>query len=146
MKSSIPITLFVSVTVASCVNSGSETKKPNIVFILAEITGTPVPEGIDGISFLPSLVGKRGQKQHEYLYWEFHEQDGKTGARMGNWKAVKRNVDKTPQGSTELYDLSKDFGETTDVALSHPDIVKKMDEIMKQAHTKSDIFPFLFEN
>jgi hypothetical protein len=65
---------------------------------------------------------------------------------MGNWKAVKRNVDKIPQGSIELYDLSKDIGETADVASSNPEIVKKMEEIMKQAHIPSEIFPFLFES
>jgi arylsulfatase A len=112
---------------------------------LAEITGLPEPEGIDGISFLPSLLGKKGQKQHEYLYWEFHEQGGKIGVRMGNWKAVKRDVDKMPQGSLELYDLSADIGETTNVASSHQDIVRKMEEIMKQAHKPSEVFPFAFE-
>jgi arylsulfatase A-like enzyme len=65
---------------------------------------------------------------------------------MGNWKAVKRNVDKIPQGLLELYDLSTDFGETTDVATKHPDIVKRMEEIMKEAHTPSEVFPFVFES
>lgn len=112
---------------------------------LAEITGAEIPEGIDGISFLPTLTGKRGQKQHEYLYWEFHEQGGKIAVRMDNWKAVKRNVDKTPQGETELYDLSKDPGEENNVASAHPEIVKKMEEIMEEAHTPSEVFPFAYE-
>jgi len=111
---------------------------------LADITGIKVPDGIDGISFLPTLLGKE-QKQHEYLYWEFHEQGGKIAVRMGKWKAVKNNVDKTPQGNTELYDLSADIGETKDVASLNPEIVKKMEEIMKQAHTPSDVFPFASE-
>jgi arylsulfatase A len=64
---------------------------------------------------------------------------------MGNWKAVKKNVDKIPQGAIELYDLSADPGETNDVVSSHPEIVKKMEEIMKQAHKPSEIFPFSFE-
>lgn len=116
----------------------------DILPTFAEITGAESPAGIDGISFLPSLLGKK-QKEHEYLYWEFHEQGGKTAARMGNWKAVKLNIDKTPQGETELYDLSTDIGETRNVASSNPEIVKKMEEIMKQAHSESDIFPFVFE-
>ena len=111
----------------------------------AEITGSKPPEGIDGISFLPELSGKN-QKQHEYLYWEFHEQGGKIAVRMGNWKALKLNVDKVPQGATELYDLAVDQGETTDLAPSNPEIVKKMEELMKQAHTPSEIFHFTFES
>jgi len=111
---------------------------------LAEISGSVAPEGIDGISFLPELLGKK-QPRHEYLYWEFHEQGGKTALRMDNWKAVKRDIDKVSQGVTELYDLSNDEGETTDISASNPEIVKKMDELMKQAHTPSEVFPFAYE-
>jgi arylsulfatase A-like enzyme len=112
---------------------------------LAEISGSKVPEGVDGISFLSELLGKK-QKKHEYLYWEFHEQGGKTAVRMGEWKAVKPDIDKVPQGLTELYDLSADEGETTDLAGSNPEIVKKMEELMKQAHTPSEAFPFSYES
>ncbi len=72
---------------------------------LAEVAGMKSPENIDGISFLPTLLGKKKQAKHEYLYWEFHEQGGKVAVRMENWKAVKRDIDKNPQGTTEIYDL-----------------------------------------
>jgi arylsulfatase A-like enzyme len=117
----------------------------DIMPTFAEIAGTPVTDGIDGISFVPVLLGKKNQKQHEYLYWEFHEQGGKAAVRMGKWKAVKLNLNKVPQGQTELYDLSSDIGETNNLADSHPDIVSRMEEIMKEAHTPSEIFPFTFE-
>ena len=112
---------------------------------LAELTGADVPENIDGISFLPTLLRKGKQKKHQYLYWEFHEQGGKMAVRMDNWKAVKLNVNKTPQGETELYDLSSDIGETTNVASSNYEIVSQMEELMKEAHTPSENFPFVFE-
>jgi arylsulfatase A-like enzyme len=112
---------------------------------IAEITGIQVPESIDGISFLQELIGEP-QRKHDYLYWEFHEQGGKTAIRMDNWKAVRLNVDKTPDGAIELYDLKADTGEMTDLAVSNPDIVKKMDLLMKTAHTQSDIFPFGYES
>lgn len=118
----------------------------DILPTLAEIAGAEIQGEIDGISFLPTLTGKNNrQKQHEYLYWEFHEQGGKIGVRMGNWKAVKRDIDKSPQGAVELYDLSKDIGETNDIASANPELVKKMEEIMKAARNPSDAFPFLFE-
>jgi arylsulfatase A-like enzyme len=116
----------------------------DILPTFAEITGVVIPDSIDGISFLPELLGKK-QIQHEYLYWEFHEQGGKTALRMGEWKAVKLNIDKIPQGDMELYDLSKDPGETNNVAQSNPEIVKKMEELMKQAHKPSEVFPFAYE-
>jgi arylsulfatase A len=117
----------------------------DILPTFADIAGAKIPENIDGISFLPTLLGKK-QKLHEYLFWEFHEQGGKMAVRMGNWKAVKLNLDKTPQGDTELYDLSKDISESNNVAYANPEIVKKMEELMIQAHKPSVIFPFAFES
>ena len=110
----------------------------------ADIAGAEVPENIDGISFLPELLGKK-QKQHEYLYWEFHEQGGRQAVRMGNWKAVRLNVNKEHDGELELYDLSKDPGETNNVASSNQEITEKMKDIMNQAHTSSEVFPFSYE-
>ncbi len=69
----------------------------------------------------------------------------RSGVRMGDWKAVRRDIDRTPQGSTELYNLKDDIGEKNNVASSNPEIVKKMEGIMKEAHTPSDVFPFAFE-
>jgi arylsulfatase A len=112
---------------------------------VAEIAGAGLPEKTDGISFLPTLLGKGKQKEHEYLYWEFHEQGGKVAVRTAKWKAVKLNINKIPQGETELYDILNDPGEENNVAPSNPDIVKKMEEIMKEAHTPSEIFPLAFE-
>jgi arylsulfatase A-like enzyme len=112
---------------------------------LVEIAGAKVPSNIDGISFLPTLTGKKNQKEHEYLYWEFHEQGGKMAVRMGNWKAVKLNIDKDIEFQTELYDLSNDMGETKNIARARPDILVKMEEIMKQAHIPSEDFPFTYE-
>ncbi|MGQ9621114.1 MAG: arylsulfatase, partial [Bacteroidales bacterium] len=112
---------------------------------LAEISGSDVPEDIDGISFLPTLLGKRKQRQHDYLFWEFHEQGGKMAVRMGNWKSVKLNINNNPQGKTELYDLLKDLSETNDISHLYPGIVKKIEEIMKQAHITSEVFRFSFE-
>jgi arylsulfatase A-like enzyme len=113
---------------------------------LADITGSGITGNIDGISFLPTLLGKKNQKEHDYLYWEFHEQGGKIGLRMGNWKAVKLNVDKNPKGPIELYNLSEDPGETTDLSASNPDIVIKIEALIDAARTKSDVFPFKYEN
>jgi len=116
----------------------------DILPTFAEITGAEIPEGIDGLSFLPSLIGKK-QQQHDFLYWEFHEQGGKIAVRMGNWKAVKLNVNKIPQGEIELYDLSTDMGETNNVASAYTEIVNEMEEIMNREHDPSKDFPFTFE-
>ncbi len=106
---------------------------------LAELAGAAAPPDIDGISILPTLLGKGTQKKHEYLYWELPRYDKATGTfpdevpmqavRMGNWKAVRPK----PGAPLELYDLSKDIAEKNDVAARFPNIVKKMEAICRSA-------------
>jgi len=98
-----------------------------------------IPIGRDGISLLPSLLGEK-QEKHDYLYWEFPAQGGKQAIRKGNFKAVRRNVTKNPDAPIELYDLAHDLGETTDIASEHPDTVREMKELLKQARVQSTTF------
>jgi arylsulfatase A len=111
---------------------------------IADIAGIKTPSVTDGISFLPTLLGTE-QKQHDYLYWEFYELGGKIAVRMGNWKAIINNFDRVPKGSTELYDLASDRDETNDVASKNPEIIKKIEAIMKSSHTPSGFFKFTSE-
>ncbi len=96
----------------------------------------------DGISYLPALTGGT-QPEHPYLYWEFGEQGGKLAVRFGNWKAVKLNVRRQPDGPWEIYDLATDLGETTNLAAQHPEIAARADEIVRAAHTDNPHFPLL---
>jgi arylsulfatase A-like enzyme len=87
-------------------------------------------------------MGQPGrQKEHAYLYWEFHEQGCKQAVRKDDWKAVRLDVSKNPEAPIELYDLSIDVGETNDVAAAYPEIVEVMRQIMTAAHAKSELFP-----
>ncbi len=109
----------------------------------ADIIKVDKPTNIDGISFLPEILGdSKNQREHEYLYWEFHEKGGRQAIRMGNWKAVKYNVLKNPKAPIELYDLTKDIGEKNNIAAQFPEIVSKMEAILKKARTPSDVFKF----
>jgi arylsulfatase A-like enzyme len=108
-----------------------------------DLAGIAPPEGIDGVSILPMLLGRpQEQKQHPYLYWEFHEQGKKQAVCMGDWKAVRLNVAKDPNGPIELYNLKDDLGEQRDLADQCPEIVKQMTEIMKTARTPSEHWPW----
>jgi len=110
----------------------------------AEIAGVQIRDSIDGLSFLPELLGQK-QNKHDYLYWEFHEQGGKTAVRMGDMKAVRLNADIGEKAEIELFDLRKDIGEKSNIAKENPEIVKKMTDIMDAAHTRSEVFPFAYE-
>lgn len=109
-----------------------------------EIAQITTPENIDGLSYLPELLGNE-QKAHDYLYWEFHEEGGKQAVRMGDWKAVRLNMGNNPDAPSELYNLAKDEDEQNNVAPDHPEIIQQMAEIMAKEHTYSKEFAFEFE-
>ncbi|MEM9260723.1 MAG: arylsulfatase, partial [Bacteroidota bacterium] len=104
---------------------------------LCEVAGAETPAGIDGISFLPTLLGQVDkQEKHPWLYWEFYEQGGKQALREGNWKYVKLAIrDPGKPIEEELYNLSSDLGETENVISSHPEVAARMDSIIRTEHT-----------
>ncbi|MEO6499105.1 MAG: arylsulfatase [Mucilaginibacter sp.] len=110
--------------------------------LFSELAGVSTKRKVDGISILPALMKKK-QRVHDYLYWEFHENNGRQAARWKNWKAVKLNVSKTVNTATELYDLSADPAEKNNVAAKYPAVVKKMDAIIRQAHQPNKEWPLL---
>lgn len=108
-----------------------------------EIAQINAPENLDGISFLPELLGKE-QVKHKYLYWEFLEQ-GKQAVRLDNWKGVRLNMGNDPNAPIELYNLSSDISEQNNVASEYPEVVVSIAKIMKEEHVYSEKFSFEFE-
>ncbi|MDX2442918.1 MAG: arylsulfatase [Bacteroidales bacterium] len=104
-----------------------------------EITNIPVPEDIDGISFLPAL-SSMNQENHDYLYWEFPSYTGQQAVRIGKWKGIRQNIFKGNM-DIELYNLENDIREENNIALEHPEIVKQIEEIMLIEHEPSEMFP-----
>ena len=73
-----------------------------------ELAGVDPPDDIDGISYVPTLLGEE-QPAHESLYWQFN---GKIAIRDGRWKAVRPHED----AEFELYDIYEDEGEESNLA------------------------------
>ncbi len=100
----------------------------------AELARTEVPDGLTGISFVPTLLGRpEEQEEHEFLYWEFHEGGFKQAALYaGRWKGIRQGG---PDKTVVLYDLENDVSEETDVAAEHPEIAAKIGAYLKIARS-----------
>jgi len=87
-----------------------------------EVAGIDPPEGIDGISYLPELLGKtEQQKKHEYFYWIW-------AVRAGKWKLFPAGKNKF-----RLYNLEKDIAEQHDVADQFPEVVTRCSKYFEKA-------------
>ena len=108
---------------------------------ICEIAGLPRPAGTDGISFLPTLLGKGNQPKHEYLFWDFPEYKGQQAVRMGPWKGIRLNMQ---EGNTviQLFNLDTDSREQKDVAAQYPEIVSQIAAVMYKEHRKSEFARF----
>ncbi len=104
----------------------------DILATLADLAGTAVPGPTDGISFMPTLCARARQRDHAYLFWDFHGYGGQVAVRMGRWKGIKQGLKKNPQAPLELYDLENDVSETTNVAQQHPSVCAKIEQIMRE--------------
>lgn len=106
----------------------------------SEIAKIDAPMDCDGISLLPELLGEE-QPVHDFLYWEFPASDGQQAVRMGNWKAIRKDIFKGNM-TLELYDLDNDIVEKYNVADNNPEIVSRIEQIMKQEHEPAEIDRF----
>ena len=109
---------------------------------LRELTGQDTEECADGISILPLLEGRHGQKEHDYLYFEFQEYGGRQAVRKGPWKLVHMNI-RSDSDYYELYNIDEDPSETLDLSAGQPDIFSELQAIMAEAHTPNPDFPMI---
>jgi arylsulfatase A-like enzyme len=103
---------------------------------LAEIAGAKPPEKIDGVSVLPTLLGRPQDLSRRMMYWEQYSGGFQQAVRWGRWKAHRK-----ADGTMELYDLSADVAEKHNVAAEQPDVVQRVAAFMKEAHVDSPNWP-----
>lgn len=103
---------------------------------LSELAGLKAPQGLDGESMVDAILDGK-TKDHDPLYWEFHEGGFHQAVRMGDWKGVRHGI----QSPLELYDLSEDPGEKQDVADNERRMISRMERFLKTARSESNEWP-----
>ncbi|MCH2181678.1 MAG: arylsulfatase [Mariniblastus sp.] len=109
---------------------------------ISDLTGCRTRHLTDGISLAPTLLQTGGQREHDYLYWEFPAYGGQQAIRQGDYKAIRTGLLKNPSAPVQLYHLGDDIAETKDIAREHPELVEQLTRLMKDARTPSTTFPF----
>jgi arylsulfatase A-like enzyme len=94
---------------------------------IAALAGQPIPKHCDGVDLFPYLTGKRKGDAHEYLFWLNNEPGDAVrrhliAVRWKDWRLYK----KYEKDRWQLFDLKADPREETDIAVKHPNIVKRM--------------------
>lgn len=117
----------------------------DLLATFAALTGQAVPlgGGPDSVNLLPALLGKSDQGRDHLV-----EHANVLSIRKGSWKLVsgtpgrelpkKAAAKKKAAGRpAELFDLSKDLGETENVAAKHPDVVKQLTALLDQIRQRN---------
>jgi arylsulfatase A-like enzyme len=88
------------------------------------------PKNIEGVNLIPFLTGENSGRPHETLFWR---QGGKAGLRHGDLKLVRMGGRKdVGNAKWELYDLSKDLSEETNLAQSNPEKLAELITLWEQ--------------
>ena len=96
---------------------------------ICELAGVASLPGIDGISFVPTLLGNtNAQTRQGHLFWT----DGDTGraVRSNDWKAIRFGGN-----PIELYNVAMDLGEATNLAAANPALVAQMENLLNISDT-----------
>jgi len=116
---------------------------------IAAIAGAPLPEKkIDGVNILPLIKGDKNANPRDIYY--FYYGGELRAVRQSKWKLYFPHEYRSYSGvepgmngypgpynkgkcGLELYDLKNDISETKDVAVRHPEIVKKLKVLAEKA-------------
>lgn len=107
----------------------------------ADLLSVALPIESDGVSILPTISGKEGQKDRDYFYFEFQEMGGRQAVIKDNWKLLHLNIRKG--GVYELYNIASDPSENHNLIDQFPEKVNELKEIMKNARTEHPDWPLL---
>lgn len=105
---------------------------------LVQAAGGAAPDGIDGVSLLPTLLGQPQREQADFYYWEL---GNRQAIRKGDWKLI-RQFNKAGDATVYLFDLADDPNETNNLANEHPDLVRSLVQTIIDHRTQPQVKGF----
>ena len=132
----------------------------DVVPTILEVTGIPAPKSVDGIEQAPiegtsfaytfDAANADAPRRHTTQYFEMMGQyalyhEGwllSTKVNRAPWDAFgPANADPLNNQEFELYDLTKDMNQTTDIAAANPEKVKEMRALFLEEAKKYQVLP-----
>lgn len=110
-----------------------------------EMAGVALPKNltVDGRSFLPILMAPDTDRSDRPLFWHypnFYDQPAFSSVRHGDWKLIYWHGTQ----KFDLYDLKEDIGESSNLAESRPDVVRRLaDALGEHLRSVDAVMPIL---
>ena len=97
---------------------------------MAGIGGGPASPAVDGVSFVPLLLGTGDPSRDRPLFWNFPNIWGNNGPGINLNCAIRKNEWKLvyyyETGKKELFRIPDDIGEKRNLASCHPAVVRRL--------------------
>ncbi len=124
--------------VAAGQTSGAPWAAWDILPTFCQLTGAPVPPGLDGLPLGALLRGQTPPSgASRALFWQFNEGELRQALTQGDWKLIRFKKSGQPE-RMELYNLAADLGETNDRTAQQPRRVARLTQLMRAAQTPAE--------
>ena len=130
------------------IRPGSRTERMTLTMdvfaTVCEAAGAAPPAGIDGVSFLPVLLGKAEPEPKRDLYFVRREGGNDYGGntinalRRGNWKLLQDS----PFAPLELYNLLEDPQEKTELARQEGKVFNELSAALREQIQRAGAVPW----
>jgi len=117
--------------ISANVHTQRRTLTMDIFNTVCDAAGVATPEGVDGVSFLPTALGNKSNDLNREMY--FCRRDGNIGAKTiealikGDWKIIQDS----PFAPIELYNIKNDPQESDNLAKAHPDVMDTLGKALR---------------
>jgi arylsulfatase A len=108
---------------------------------LCDAVGLDKTGEIDGETMWPMMTGGKAVPRTKPMLWVFPQYGGQVAVRIGDYKIVRQKLAEKNPGNWEVYNLAKDIGEKTDIALEKADLIRQAERLLRSEVSDNTNFP-----